>query len=435
MYTCGPTVYNDAHVGNLRSYLFADLLRRTLEYNGYKVKQVMNVTDVGHLTSDANTGEDKVEVRARKEGKSAWEIAAHYTERFQQDLERLNVLFPTIMVKATDHITEQIDLIKVLEKKGYTYQTDDGIYFDTSKFQSYVKLAKLDLKGLMAGARVEYNPQKRNPTDFALWKFSPEEVKKQMEWESPWGKGFPGWHIECSAMSMKYLGETFDIHTGGVDHIPVHHTNEIAQSEAATGKKFVNYWLHGEFLILGEDQKMAKSAGNFITLQTLVEKGFNPLAYRYLCLTAHYRSKLQFSWESLQAAQNALNNLYAAIGMFGEPKTGCAEYEERFLKAINDDLDAPKALAVVWELIKSDLPPSAKAASLSKFDQVLALNLQEERRKRQRLPQGAEELIKEREEARKIKDWAKSDALREKLHQLGLEVEDTPAGPKWKVIK
>ncbi|MCL5411936.1 MAG: cysteine--tRNA ligase [Patescibacteria group bacterium] len=434
MYVCGPTVYNYAHIGNLRSYIFEDILRRILAYNKYQVKQVMNVTDVGHLTSDANTGDDKVEMEAKKEGKSAWEIAAFYTQKFKEDLARLNVQPPTLLVKATEHIKEQIELIKILEKKGYTYLTDDGIYFDTSRFPNYTKLAKLDLEGLIGGARVELNPQKKHPADFVLWKLSPKKVKRQMEWESPWGVGFPGWHIECSAMSMRYLGETFDIHTGGVDHIPVHHTNEIAQSEAATGKKFVNYWLHGEFLVLGQDEKMAKSYGNFITLQTLVDKGFNPLAYRYLCLTAHYRSKLNFSWESVQAAQNALNNLYQMVGTFEEPRVGCAEYEQRFLEAVNDDLDMPKALVIVWELVKSDQPSSAKMASLKKFDQVLGLDLQKARAERLELPPGAQELLSAREKARKAKDWAKSDQLREKLLTMGVEVEDGPIGTRWKIM-
>jgi len=290
LYTCGPTVYMYAHIGNLRTYIFEDILKRVLLANNYKVNHVMNITDVGHLTSDADTGDDKLEKEAIKENKNAWEIAAFYTAAFQKDLEELNIIPPDIWCKATDHINEQIELVKKLESKGFTYRTDDGIYFDTSKVADYGKLAGLDIEGLRAGIRVEMVAGKKNPTDFALWKFSPTNVKRQMEWDSPWGKGFPGWHIECAAMSMKYLGETFDIHCGGIDHIPVHHTNEIAEAESATGKPFVKYWLHGEFLELKEG-RMGKSEGNAILVSTLKEKGFDPLSYRYLVLNTHYRKR------------------------------------------------------------------------------------------------------------------------------------------------
>jgi cysteinyl-tRNA synthetase len=321
LYTCGPTVYNFAHIGNLRTYIFEDILRRTLEFNGYKVKQVMNITDVGHLTSDADTGEDKIEIGTKREGKSAWEIAKKYTDAFLCDLESLNIKKPHTLCKATDHISEMIELIKKIEQKGLVYQIGDGIYFDTSKLDDYGKLANLSVNGLKAGARVDIVEGKRNKTDFALWKFSPKNAKRQMEWDSPWGRGFPGWHIECSAMSIKYLGEHFDIHCGGVDHIPIHHTNEIAQSEAATGKKpWVNYWLHGEFLIL-ENSRMGKSAGNFITLATLKEKGYDPIVYRYLCLGAHYRKPLTFSFDSLEHAKNSYERLKEIVIKIKEEST------------------------------------------------------------------------------------------------------------------
>ena len=288
MYCCGPTVYNYAHIGNLRSYFFEDILKRVLLYNGFEVYHVMNITDVGHLVSDADEGEDKMEKGASREGKSVWDIAAFYTEAFKKDIAMLNILPPSVYCKATDFIKEQIEMIQCLEKKGFTYTTGDGVYYDTSKFEGYGKMALLDIEGLEEGKRIEFSSEKKNKTDFALWKFSPKGQKRQMEWDSPWGVGFPGWHIECSAMSRKFLGDTFDIHCGGIDHVPIHHTNEIAQSEGCTGKKFVNYWLHGEFLI--EDKgKMSKSAGEFLRLQTLVDRGYSSIDYRYFLLMTHYR--------------------------------------------------------------------------------------------------------------------------------------------------
>lgn len=355
MYTCGPTVYGYAHIGNFRAYIFEDVLRRVLEYNEFKVKHVMNITDVGHLTSDADTGEDKMEMGAKRDKKTVWEIAELYTRQFLLDAERLNIERPTVICKATDHIEDMIKLVRKLEQKGYTYVIDDGVYFDTSKFPQYGKLTGMTFEklneNLKAGARIEFNPQKRNITDFALWRFSPGDSKRQMEWPSPWGIGFPGWHIECSAMSMKYLGETFDIHTGGEDHIPIHHTSEIAQSEAATGKKFVNYWLHNSFLVFVGSAKMAKSKGNIITVDTLMERGFDPLSYRYLCLTAHYRSELVFSWESLTAAQNSLDTLRENFRLIrenlaGEYTSNAKQCRESFLEGVNDDLNIPKALFI-----------------------------------------------------------------------------------------
>ena len=310
LYTCGPTVYNYAHIGNLRTYIFEDVLKRVLTYNGLDVRHVMNITDVGHLTGDRDMGEDKLEAGARREGKSAWEIAAHYTEAFKRDMKHLNILEPTLWCKATETIPEQIQLIQQLEVKKFTYQTSDGIYFDTARFKNYARLSTQNLDALQEGARVEKNPEKRNLTDFALWKFSPPGVQRQMEWDSPWGVGFPGWHIECSAMAMKFLGDQLDIHCGGIDHIDVHHTNEIAQSEAATGKKFFNFWLHGAFLIVAGGKKMAKSEGNFLTLDnTFIQREISPLAYRYAVFQTHYRKPMEYSEESLQAGRNGLQHL------------------------------------------------------------------------------------------------------------------------------
>lgn len=429
LYTCGPTVYNYAHIGNLRTYIFEDVLKRVLLLNGYQVKHVMNITDVGHLTSDADEGDDKIEKSAEKENKTVWEIAEHYTKAFKHNMADLNLSEPDIWCKATDHIKEQISWVKKLEKKGFTYQTSDGIYFDTSKFPEYGKLTGQKLDELKEGARVEKNPEKKNASDFALWKFSPKDTKRQMEWDSPWGTGFPGWALECSVMAQKYLGTTIDIHCGGIDHIPVHHTNEIAQAEAVTGKPFVNYWLHGEFLVIGKDERMGKSEGNFITLQTVIKKGFNPLAYRYFALGTHYRKRLAFSWEALQGAQNALNKLYNTIAGYGEPTTGCANCENKFLEAINDDLDTPRALAVMWDAIKSDCPPGAKKQTLLKFDEVLGLGLKDAKKEKIEIPINIQEFIKQREEARKNKDFKTSDKLRKEIAEAGFIVEDTDEGP------
>lgn len=446
MYCCGPTVYNYAHIGNLRTYVFEDILRRILEFNGLKVKHVMNITDVGHLTSDADIGEDKMELGAKREKKTVWEIAEFYTKTFMGDINKLNILKPTIICKATDHIKEMINLIKKLEKNGYTYAIDDGVYFDTSKFKEYGNLLGMTFdkmqENLKAGARVELNPQKRNVTDFALWKFSPKDKKRQMEWDSPWGVGFPGWHAECSAMSMKYLGETFDIHCGGIDHIPVHHTNEIAQSEGATGKKFVNYWLHGAFLVLGKDTKMAKSAGNVNTLQTLIDEGFDPLDYRYLCLTAHYRSELIFTLDNLKSARNSLSTLRENIRIIKEEMKDSTKksdskilksYEEKFLAVINDDLNMPEALSVVWNLVRSGKKINShdKLKLLKDFDKVLGLYL-DRIEKTEALPKEVEELVKERERLRKLGDYKAADEIRKKIKDLGFIVEDTSKGVKWK---
>ncbi len=428
LYACGPTVYDYAHIGNLRTYLFEDVLRRVLELNGYRVEHVMNITDVGHLVSDADTGEDKMETGARRTGKSAWEIAELYTNAFRRDLALLNILEPTVWCRATDHIQEQIDFIRCIEAKGYTYRTSDGIYFDTARLADYGHLARLDVEGLKAGARVEQG-EKRHPTDFALWKFSPAGAQRQMEWDSPWGVGFPGWHIECSAMSVKYLGTYFDIHCGGQDHIPVHHTNEIAQTEACHGTRLANFWLHGYFLQV-DDAKMAKSAGEFLRTETLVQRGYDPLAYRYLCLTAHYRSNLNFTWEALDAAAVALDRLRQTVHRWGLPSQPDEAVSERFRAHVNDDLNTPRALAAVWDLARSDVEEGRKKATVLALDEVLGLRLAQWEPPRTEVPREVERLVSARETARGEKRWEDADALRDEVRALGFEIEDTPNGPR-----
>ncbi len=436
MYTCGPTVYDFAHIGNLRSYIFSDILHRTLLANDFKVNMAMNITDVGHLTDDADAGEDKMEKGAAREGKTAREIASYYTDAFLEDSRDLNLLEPTVRPKATDHIQEQIDLILRLEEKGLTYATSDGVYYDTAKFPEYGKLAQLDIEGLQEGARVEKNKEKKQATDFALWKFSPKDTQRAMEWDSPWGTGFPGWHIECSAMAMKHLGETIDIHTGGIDHIPVHHTNEIAQSEGATGKPFARFWLHGEFLLINEG-RMGKSEGNFLTLDSLREKGYSPLAYRYFTLTAHYRSKLNFSWEAMDNAQNSYNKLVSAVMQWDQPGGVNESYVERFMDAVNNDLGMPEALAVMWELVKSAEETSTKAATMAEMEKVLGLGLAEAADElKGKIANAGEDvmaLLRERNEARAEKNFEAADALRDQIAALGFAIEDTDDGTVLKV--
>jgi cysteinyl-tRNA synthetase len=428
LYTCGPTVYDYAHIGNLRTYVFEDTLRRVLEFNGYQVKHVANITDVGHLTSDADLGEDKMEAGSRRTGKSAWEIAELYTQAFKDDLRQLNVLEPTIWCRATEHIPEQIAFIQCIEAKGFTYRTSDGIYFDTSRLTDYGHLARLDIEGLQAGARIDM-AEKRNPTDFALWKFSPPGGRRQMEWDSPWGVGFPGWHIECSAMSAKYLGTFFDIHCGGEDHIPVHHTNEIAQTQACHGTNLANFWLHGYFLQFNQE-KMAKSSGEFLRLQTLIDRGYDPLAYRYFCLNAHYRTKSNFTWESLDGAAKALDRLRAASYEWGPAGTLDEAYLDRFVAHINDDLNMPRALATTWELVRSDLPPATKQATLAEFDRVLGLGLANWEPPQEVIPAEIMALVEQRQQARTAKHWPEADALRDQITAAGYEIEDTPQGPR-----
>lgn len=427
LYCCGPTVYHYAHIGNLRAYLFEDLLRRALEAHGYPVRHVINITDVGHLVSDADDGEDKMEKGSARTGLTAWEIAEKYTDAFVQDLQKLNIKMPTVMPRATDHINEQITFIQEIESKGFTYTTSDGVYFDTSKDAQYGYLARLDKEGLQAGARVNLG-EKRNSTDFALWKFSPSGEQRQMEWESPWGKGFPGWHIECSAMATKYLGSFFDIHCGGKDHIPVHHSNEIAQSRACHDTTMANFWMHGYF-IQTDEEKMSKSSGEFLRLATLEEKGYDPISYRYLCLLAHYRSDITFSWDTLSSARTALNRLRTTY--YGLPAGGqaSADYTERFFSHINDDLNTAQAIAVIWEMLKSDLKDADKRASLDVFDTVLGLNLNQWVPQEQVIPDAILALAEQRALAREAKDWALADALRDQLLEQGFAVKDSPTGP------
>jgi cysteinyl-tRNA synthetase len=431
LYTCGLTVYNYAHIGNLRTYIFEDILKRALIFNGYKVKHVMNITDVGHLTGDGDAGEDKIEKSAKREAKTAAEIAEFYTEVFKQDIEKLNIIEPDIWAKATDYIEQQIAFVKKLDEKGYLYKISDGMYFDTSKVKNYGQLAKLNLDGQEEGARVEVNKEKKNPTDFAVWKFSPADEQRQMEWESPWGKGFPGWHLECSAMSIELLGETIDIHCGGTDHIPVHHTNEIAQSEAVTGKQFVKYWLHGDFLVINEG-RMAKSKGNFITLAKVEEKGFDPIMYRFYTLSSHYRSKLNFSWKSLENAQNSWDKFKQKFLDLGE-QTGKADEAlvTSFKEKIDDDLNMPQAIALAWEVFKADITDYDKRATLLEFDKVFGLNLAEMAGDDD-APAEVKKLLDQREKARKSKLWGKADELRDRIEDLGWLIEDESLGARLK---
>ncbi len=432
LYACGLTVYDYAHIGNLRTYIFEDILRRVLRYNGYTVTHVQNITDVGHLVSDEDTGEDKMEKGSRRTGMTAWEMAALYTHHFKNDLRQLHVLEPTIWCQATDHIPEQIALIQCIEAKGYTYRTSDGIYFDTSLLADYGRLARLNPEGQQAGVRVDM-AEKRNPTDFALWKSSPPDTHRQMEWPSPWGMGFPGWHIECSAMAAKYLGPFFDIHCGGEDHIPVHHTNEIAQTQACYGTNLANFWMHGYFLQLS-DAKMSKSAGEFLRLQTLLDRGYEPLAYRYYCLNSHYRSKLNFSWQGMDAATTSLNRLRQAVYEWGAAGLPDQAFLDRFQTQVNDDLNMPRALALAWELLKVDLPAAAKKATILVFDQIYGLGLAEWQPNLEIIPSHIIQLAQQRQAARDAQNWAEADRLREQITVAGYTVQDTPIGPKVRTI-
>ncbi len=445
MYSCGPTVYNYQHIGNFRTFFFEDILLRVLRYNGFDVKYVMNITDVGHLVSDQDEGEDKMEKSAKQLGKSVWELSEYYTGVFFRDRDLLNIIPPDIYTKATDYIKEQIDMVKCLEEKGFTYKTSDGIYFDTSLLKDYGKLAKLDIEGLKEGARIEYSAEKKNITDFALWKFSPENEKRQMEWESPWGTGFPGWHIECSAMSKAILGKHFDIHCGGVDHIPIHHTNEIAQSEACNGEKFVNYWLHGEFLDMG-NEKMSKSTGKFITLQTLTDKGYSPHDYRFFLLTAHYRRKQKFTFDALDAAKNGFNNLKSRVlnmkSAEGELRDVSAQiisdYKKSFTEKINDDLNMPEAMAVLWEAVKdSSLNDVEKLHILYDFDKVFGLGLESLNLNDgdSEIPEEIKKLAEDRTKAKSEKDFKKADEIRELVKQKGYDISDSKDGFTIKKIR
>ena len=451
IYTCGPTVYNYAHIGNLRAYVFADVLKRVLKYNGYEVNHVINITDVGHLTSDEDFGEDKLEKGAARESKSVWEVAEFYTKAFLNDLKKLNIIPAQNYPKATDHIKEMIDFIKILEEKGYTYTAGGNVYFDTSKLNDYGKLAELKLAPEELKSRVEADPNKRSPFDFVLWFTKYKYKSHAMEWESPWGKGFPGWHIECSAMASKYLGEHFDIHTGGIDHISVHHTNELAQSEAAFNHVWVNYWLHNNFLILKNSDKMSKSSGQFLRLQTLIDEGFDPLDYRYYLLGGHYKAIMTFSTEALQGARNSLKKIREKMTELrkrchpeldsgsisidsGSQATvrnditdSIKKYEYEFQDAINDDLNTAVALSIVWKTLDAeDLRPAEKIELMKKYDKVLGLNLLEE--EKVEIPENIIELAKKRLNARENKNWTESDHLRDEISAKGYEVLDTKEG-------
>jgi cysteinyl-tRNA synthetase len=396
----------------------------------------MNITDVGHLTSDADTGEDKMEQGARRTGKTAWEIAQLYTDAFIDDMARLNMEMPSVLSRATDHIQEQIEFIVDIEKNGFTYRTSDGIYFNTSLQADYGFLARLDKAGLEAGKRVELG-EKKSITDFALWKFSAPGEHRQMEWKSPWGTGFPGWHIECSAMAQKYLGDFFDIHCGGEDHIPVHHTNEIAQTEARVGTRLANFWMHAYFL-LSNDAKMAKSAGEFLRLQSLIDRGYDPLAYRYLCLTAHYRTQLNFTWDALDAAAKGLDRLRNGVFALGEIGANFAEpdagYRERFTAEINDDLNLPRALALGWEVLRGNLAAGTKKATLLDFDRVFGLGLALWSPKSESIPESIAALAAARATARASRQWAEADRLRAEIQAAGWEMEDRADGYSLKRV-
>lgn len=443
VYTCGPTVYAPQHIGNLRSQLFADLLKRALLAEELSVTHVINITDVGHLTDDADAGEDKMERAAAADGRSAAEIASQYTEQWLNDRARVGCLAPEVLCKATEHIDEQIELIAALEKKGVSYRIDDGIYFDTSKFPRYAEFARLDLAAQQGEGRIGDVPGKRQPADFALWKFpAPEAPKRQQQWNSPWGAGFPGWHIECSAMSEKYLGPTFDIHTGGVDHIGVHHTNEIAQSETARGvHPWVQFWLHGEFLDF-RGEKMSKSTGNVCVLDDLIAEGIAPLVFRYFFLQAHYRQQQVFTDEAIASAATGYDRLVslAAEVRDREPAADSAKLvpmKERFDAAVRDDLNAPRALAVAWEVARSrELVPAERWALLRVFDAFLGLDLANAQPAREAAHSDPriDALVEARETARRQRDFAESDRIRGVLSAEGIAIEDTPTGPRWRRV-
>ena len=428
IYSCGPTVYKDATIGNMRTNIFQDNLRRTLEYNGFKVKQAMNITDVGHLVSDGDEGEDKMIKSAKQEGKTPLEIANYYTKLFFRDLERLNIEIPEIICKATDNIQDMLKVVEELVKKGYAYETSTAIYFDISKLDKYPVLSNLDVENQKAGARVEVDTEKRNPHDFAVWIKAPEN--HLMKWDSPWGPSYPGWHIECSVMSQKYLGEVFDIHTGGIDLIPTHHENEIAQSKGMCGKIPANYWMHGEFLLINGG-KMSKSLGNVYLLQDIVDRGYDPLVYKLFCYSIQYRKKLNFTWEGMDSAKTALDRLREAYQKHLNGTEDVAEeliskYEKDFNEAINDDLNMPVAMSVVWEVAKRTEKSKKLAELLKKFDRVLGIKIDEY--KEEEIPEDIKELLTKRAEARKNKDWTESDKLRDLIKEKGYIVKDSKEG-------
>lgn len=439
LYGCGPTVYNYAHIGNLRTYIFEDTLKRVLRHAGYKVKHVMNITDVGHLTGDGDEGEDKMAKSARESGRSVWDIARFYTDAFFKDYDSLNIIRPDIVCPATQHIQQMIDLIKRLEAGGHTYVAGGNVYFSIDTFPEYGKLARLNLDDLKSGARIDIDSNKRNPKDFVLWFTNSKFGEQAMMWDSPWGRGYPGWHIECSAMSMYYLGEQFDIHCGGIDAIPVHHTNEIAQSEAATGKKWVNYWMHGEFL-LSDKGKMSKSSGEFLTMSVLTSHGYEPLDYRYFCLGATYRTQLQFSYQGMDGARTARLGLVDRIAGLGDTVASASEitekgraYMDQFDTFVCNDLATARGLSVLWNMLKDDSISNAeKKFVVNYMDQVLGLGLAEIKGKKETsedVPAEVMELVQKRAEAKKNKDWAAADMYRKQIDELGYAVKDTPTGP------
>lgn len=437
MYSCGPTVYKDATIGNMRTNIFQDVLRRVLKYNGYKLKHAMNITDVGHLVSDGDEGEDKMLKTAREENKSPLEIAQYYTKLFFEDLKLLNIETPEIVCKATEHIKEMLEYVEKLVNNGYAYETSTAIYFDISKLDKYPILSNLNLEEQKAGARVDIDPEKRSPYDFALWIKAPEN--HLMKWDSPWGPSYPGWHIECSAMGQKYLGEQFDIHTGGIDLIPTHHENEIAQSKGACGKIPANYWMHGEYLLI-DGGKMSKSLGNVYLVKDFIKRGYDPIVYKLFSYSCHYRNKLNFTWEGIEAASKSLERLKKGyiVHLNGKDEVDedvINEYEERFHKAINDDLNMPAAMGVVWEVVRQDKKSDKFAKLLLKFDTVLGLKIDEECNKpKEELPEEILKLIEERKKARENKEWNKSDELRDIIKEKGYEIKDTKDGMKVKKI-
>ena len=430
MYSCGPTVYKDASIGNMRTYIMNDLIRRVLKYNGYKIKHTMNITDVGHLVSDADEGEDKMLKSAREMQKSPYEIAKYYTKLFMNDLEKLNVETPEVVCKATDHIEDMIKYVQKLLENGYAYETSTAIYFDVSKLDEYGILSGIKLEDQKAGARVDVDTEKRNPYDFALWiKAKPNHI---MKWESPWGLSYPGWHIECSAMGQKYLGEQFDIHTGGIDLIPTHHENEIAQSKGVCGKIPAKYWIHGEYLLINGG-KMSKSLNNVYLLKDIIEKGYDPLTYRLFTYSSSYRTKLNFTWEGIEASQKALEKLRAGYQKHLEGNEDIldeeiSKYEENFHKAINDDLNMPLAMSVVWDVVKNPKKSKKLAKLLDKFDTVLALSLDKKSENQEKIPEEVLKLAEERLKARQEKNWAESDRLRDEILALGYSIKDSKEG-------
>ncbi len=430
LYTCGPTVYNFAHIGNLRAYLFMDNLRRVLKYNGYKIKHVMNITDVGHLVSDADEGEDKMIKAARRENKNPFEIADYYTKEFLKDIDKLNIERPEIIARATEHNSVMEEYVKKIIENGYTYQTDDTVYFDTSKLDKYGVLSNRKIEDQKAGARVEFDNKKKNISDFAVWIKAPEN--HIMKWDSFFGKCYPGWHLECSAMSYKYLGEQFDIHTGGIDHIPIHHENEIAQSKGFSGKIPANYWMHCNFLTVN-NEKMSKSLNNLYTLESLQEKGYEPLVYKIFNFTSNYRNQINFTFEGMDAAKTTLNRLREGYIKHSEgtetiDASEIEAYENRFLSAINDDLNMTVAMSVVWDVIKNPKKSKQFQELLLKFDEVLGLDLKDYKKDKAELPAEIKELVKKRDLARSEKNWEESDRIRDILINKGYTVKDSKEG-------